>query len=241
MANDSPSPGLSRHSRQATAEGEGRGEVEPRRIPSHAPALIIRENWQSAINGLPSAASCGVMAGTKMNNGSAVERYVPLVCWSAALLTALLICLKIIGYGFLPGGDAAFLQLDIGHGGGGASLARILKHAKPPAGRATRRTGGRMGAAAIGSTRTSAAACVVCNSSSWSSSCSSWMDTFSLFAPNTMRRSLSMTTSGVRSAEHANAVFRVVRRALPDRRNMLHDVACAAQRSAKTRLRDQVD
>ena len=46
------------------------------------------------------------MAGTKMNNGSAVERYVPLVCWSAALLTALLICLKIIGYGFLPGGDA---------------------------------------------------------------------------------------------------------------------------------------
>src|SRR5208282_3317222 len=31
-ADDSPSPGLSRHSRQATAEGEGRGEVEPRRI-----------------------------------------------------------------------------------------------------------------------------------------------------------------------------------------------------------------
>jgi hypothetical protein len=32
---DSPSPGLSRHSRQATAEGEGRGEVGPRRILSH--------------------------------------------------------------------------------------------------------------------------------------------------------------------------------------------------------------
>src|SRR5208283_3007400 len=33
-ADDSPSPGLSRHSRQATAEREGRGEVEPRRILS---------------------------------------------------------------------------------------------------------------------------------------------------------------------------------------------------------------
>ncbi len=33
--NDSPSGGLSRHSRQATAEGEGRGEVGPRRILSH--------------------------------------------------------------------------------------------------------------------------------------------------------------------------------------------------------------
>ena len=33
-ADDSPSPGPSRYSRQATAEGEGRGEVEPRRILS---------------------------------------------------------------------------------------------------------------------------------------------------------------------------------------------------------------
>jgi hypothetical protein len=41
-----------------------------------------------------------------MKNGAALERYVPLVCWIAAALTALFICLKILSYGFLPGGDA---------------------------------------------------------------------------------------------------------------------------------------
>jgi hypothetical protein len=42
-----------------------------------------------------------------MNNGSATfGRYIPLACWIAVLLTTLFICLKIIGYGYLPEGDA---------------------------------------------------------------------------------------------------------------------------------------
>jgi hypothetical protein len=42
-----------------------------------------------------------------MNNGrAALQRYIPLACWIAVLLTALFICLKIIGYGYLPPGDA---------------------------------------------------------------------------------------------------------------------------------------
>ncbi|HZM02535.1 MAG TPA: hypothetical protein VFC44_05895, partial [Candidatus Saccharimonadales bacterium] len=43
-----------------------------------------------------------------MNNGTAsVQRYVPLLCWMMVVLTALGICLKILGdYGFVPAGDA---------------------------------------------------------------------------------------------------------------------------------------
>jgi hypothetical protein len=42
-----------------------------------------------------------------MSNGPAVlRRYIPLACWVAVLLTALFICLKILGYGFMPSGDA---------------------------------------------------------------------------------------------------------------------------------------
>jgi len=42
-----------------------------------------------------------------MNNGRAAsQRYIPLACWVVVLLTALLICLKIVGYGFMPSGDA---------------------------------------------------------------------------------------------------------------------------------------
>ncbi len=41
-----------------------------------------------------------------MNNGAALQRYVPLACWMAVLLTAMLICLKILAYGFMPPGDA---------------------------------------------------------------------------------------------------------------------------------------
>jgi hypothetical protein len=41
-----------------------------------------------------------------MNNDSALQRYAPLVCWAAVLLTTVFICLKILGYGFLPPGDA---------------------------------------------------------------------------------------------------------------------------------------
>jgi hypothetical protein len=41
-----------------------------------------------------------------MNNGSALQRYTPLVCWVAVLLTAVFICQRILSYGFLPPGDA---------------------------------------------------------------------------------------------------------------------------------------
>jgi hypothetical protein len=41
-----------------------------------------------------------------MNNGAGFQRYVPLVCWIATLLTAVCICLKILGYGYIPPGDA---------------------------------------------------------------------------------------------------------------------------------------
>jgi hypothetical protein len=42
-----------------------------------------------------------------MNNGPAsFQRYMPLACWIAVLLTGLCICLKIISYGYLPPGDA---------------------------------------------------------------------------------------------------------------------------------------
>jgi len=41
-----------------------------------------------------------------MNNGAAFQRYVPLICWTAALLTAVFVCVKILGYGFVPPGDA---------------------------------------------------------------------------------------------------------------------------------------
>jgi hypothetical protein len=40
------------------------------------------------------------------NGGSAIQRYVPLACWAAVVLTALFICLKIVSYGFMPPGDA---------------------------------------------------------------------------------------------------------------------------------------
>ena len=40
------------------------------------------------------------------NTPTTLQRYIPLACWIAVLLTALLICLKIIGYGYLPPGDA---------------------------------------------------------------------------------------------------------------------------------------
>jgi hypothetical protein len=41
-----------------------------------------------------------------MNSDAALQRYVPLICWMAALLTVLFICLKILAFGFLPSGDA---------------------------------------------------------------------------------------------------------------------------------------
>jgi hypothetical protein len=42
-----------------------------------------------------------------MNNGpAAFQRYIPLACWIAVLLTALFICLKILSYGYVPPGDA---------------------------------------------------------------------------------------------------------------------------------------
>lgn len=42
-----------------------------------------------------------------INNGPAtLQRYMPLACWVAVLLTVLLISLKIIGCGYLPPGDA---------------------------------------------------------------------------------------------------------------------------------------
>jgi hypothetical protein len=42
-----------------------------------------------------------------MNNGpAALRRYIPLACWVVVLLTALFICLKILGYGLMPPGDA---------------------------------------------------------------------------------------------------------------------------------------
>jgi hypothetical protein len=41
-----------------------------------------------------------------MNNGAALQRYVPLACWLAVLLTAVLICFKVLAYGFIPPGDA---------------------------------------------------------------------------------------------------------------------------------------
>ncbi|HEX3989200.1 MAG TPA: hypothetical protein VHZ30_07195 [Verrucomicrobiae bacterium] len=41
-----------------------------------------------------------------MNSESALERYTPLLCWIASVLTVLFICFKIIGTGYLPGGDA---------------------------------------------------------------------------------------------------------------------------------------
>jgi hypothetical protein len=41
-----------------------------------------------------------------MNSDAALQRYAPLICWMAALLTVLFICLKILASGFLPSGDA---------------------------------------------------------------------------------------------------------------------------------------
>jgi hypothetical protein len=41
-----------------------------------------------------------------MNNGAALERFAPLLCWIATVLVAWFICLKILSYGFIPGGDA---------------------------------------------------------------------------------------------------------------------------------------
>jgi hypothetical protein len=37
---------------------------------------------------------------------AAFDRYLPLVTWLAVLLTALFICLKVLGYGYIPAGDA---------------------------------------------------------------------------------------------------------------------------------------
>ena len=57
------------------------------------------------------ACVCGGLAASwrdenMMNHDAALQRYAPLACWLAVLLTALLICLKILGCGFLPPGDA---------------------------------------------------------------------------------------------------------------------------------------
>ena len=42
-----------------------------------------------------------------LNDGhSPVQRYAPLACWLIVIAAALLLCLKILGYGYLPGGDA---------------------------------------------------------------------------------------------------------------------------------------
>jgi hypothetical protein len=41
-----------------------------------------------------------------MNNGAGLQRYAPLACWLAVLLTAILICFKVLSYGFMPPGDA---------------------------------------------------------------------------------------------------------------------------------------
>jgi len=41
-----------------------------------------------------------------MNNGAGLQRFVPLTCWVAVLLTAVFLCLKILEYGYNPPGDA---------------------------------------------------------------------------------------------------------------------------------------
>jgi hypothetical protein len=41
-----------------------------------------------------------------MNRDAALQRYTPLLCWMAALLTVLFICFKIAGSGYIPAGDA---------------------------------------------------------------------------------------------------------------------------------------
>ena len=57
------------------------------------------EAW-SRQSGMTSAGRC------LMNNRAALERFAPLLCWTAAVLVALFICLKILSYGFIPAGDA---------------------------------------------------------------------------------------------------------------------------------------
>jgi hypothetical protein len=42
----------------------------------------------------------------RMRSDVALERYAPLLCWVVAILTALFICLKIVGFGYLANGDA---------------------------------------------------------------------------------------------------------------------------------------
>ena len=41
-----------------------------------------------------------------MLQATSMQRYVPLICWAVVILTLLLIPLKVISYGFVPGGDA---------------------------------------------------------------------------------------------------------------------------------------
>ena len=41
-----------------------------------------------------------------MNNSGVWQRYVPLACWLAGLLVTVFICLKVLGYGYMPPGDA---------------------------------------------------------------------------------------------------------------------------------------
>jgi hypothetical protein len=41
-----------------------------------------------------------------MNTSGGLQRYVPLACWVAVLLATVFICLKILGYGYIPPGDA---------------------------------------------------------------------------------------------------------------------------------------
>jgi len=41
-----------------------------------------------------------------MNTSNGLQRYVPLACWMAVLLTAVFICVKILSYGYIPPGDA---------------------------------------------------------------------------------------------------------------------------------------
>jgi hypothetical protein len=43
---------------------------------------------------------------TRRQAETAVERYIPLICWAVAIATALFICLKILAYGYLANGDA---------------------------------------------------------------------------------------------------------------------------------------
>ncbi len=42
----------------------------------------------------------------RMNQNAVLQRYAPLICWIAVLLTGVFICLKVLSMGYLPPGDA---------------------------------------------------------------------------------------------------------------------------------------